>query len=120
KLSVIGKLAAGIAHEIRNPLTALRGFIQLMQSTAEDKRYGEIMLAEMDRINGIVSELLMLAKPQAVKYQARDIRDIIRNVLSLLDSQAILNDIQIHTHFDKELPLISCEDNQLKQVLINL
>jgi two-component system sporulation sensor kinase A len=98
KLSAIGQLAAGIAHEIRNPLTALRGFIQLMKSSeSRDVRYCEIMLAELDRINFIVSELLMLAKPQVVKFQLKDMQEILQNVLSLLDTQAILNNIQIHT-----------------------
>ncbi|WP_051188212.1 PAS domain-containing sensor histidine kinase [Brevibacillus thermoruber] len=119
-LSAVGQLAAGIAHEIRNPLTALRGFIQLMQSSAEDKRYCGIMLSELDRINLIVSELLLLAKPQAVKYQQREVGSILKNVLSLLDSQAILNNIQIHTRIAEKLPPITCEENQMKQVFINL
>jgi two-component system, sporulation sensor kinase A len=119
-LSAVGQLAAGIAHEIRNPLTALRGFIQLMQSSAEDERYCGIMLSELDRINLIVSELLLLAKPQAVKYQQRQVGTILKNVLSLLDSQAILNDIQIHAWIEEKLPPITCEENQLKQVFINL
>ncbi|UFJ60318.1 PAS domain-containing sensor histidine kinase [Brevibacillus sedimenti] len=119
-LSAVGQLAAGIAHEIRNPLTALRGFIQLMQSSAEANRYCGIMLSELDRINLIVSELLLLAKPQAVKYQQREVGGILKNVLSLLDSQAILNNIQIHTRISENLPLITCEENQLKQVFINL
>jgi two-component system sporulation sensor kinase A len=121
KLSAIGQLAAGIAHEIRNPLTAMRGFIQLLQSTiGDDKKYCEIMLAELDRINGIVSELLLLAKPQAVKYQRRELPAILYNVLSLLDTQAILNNIQIHTRLPADLPPICCEENQIKQVFINI
>lgn len=120
KLSAIGQMAAGIAHEIRNPLTALRGFIQLLQASLEDKRYCEIMLSELDRINFIVSELLWLAKPQAVKYEVRDLSAIVHDVLSLLDSQANLNNIQIHTRMESGMPLISCEENHLKQVFLNL
>jgi two-component system sporulation sensor kinase A len=120
KLSAIGQLAAGIAHEIRNPLTALRGFIQLLQSTIHNKKYCEIMLAELDRINFIVSELLLLAKPQVVKYQVRELSAILHNVISLLDSQAILNNIQIHTSLPEDLPPICCEENQIRQVFINI
>jgi PAS domain S-box-containing protein len=120
KLSAIGQMAAGIAHEIRNPLTALRGFIQLLQASLEDKRYCEIMLSELDRINFIVSELLWLAKPQEVKYQVRDLSALVHDVLSLLDSQANLNNIQIHAQMESGMPLISCEENQLKQVFLNL
>lgn len=121
KLSVIGQLAAGIAHEIRNPLTALRGFIQLLQNSSQaEQKYCEIMLSELDRINFIASELLLLAKPQVVKYQPKDLRSLLQNVISLLDSQAIMSNIQIKTHYPPDVPSIICEENQLKQVFINI
>ncbi|MGN7468788.1 PAS domain-containing sensor histidine kinase [Brevibacillus sp. SAFN-007a] len=122
KLSAIGQLAAGIAHEIRNPLTSLRGFIQLLDASVEGthRNYCQIMLSELDRINLIVSELLVLAKPQAVRFQRKDLSDLIGNVLSLLESQANLKNIQIHASIDPQLPLISCEENQIKQVLLNI
>ena len=65
KLSVIGGLAAGIAHEIRNPLTSIRGFIQLLHSENRiQTNYYHVLIEEIDRINQIISELLVLAKPQ--------------------------------------------------------
>jgi PAS domain S-box-containing protein len=121
KLSLVGQLAAGIAHEIRNPLTSLRGFIQLLQyKSDENKEYCEIMLSELDRINLIVGEFLILAKPQMVNYSHKDINEIIRHVVTLIGTQAIMNNIDMSYKLADNLPTISCEENQLKQVIINL
>ncbi|KZE55317.1 PAS domain-containing sensor histidine kinase [Brevibacillus parabrevis] len=122
KLSAIGQLAAGIAHEIRNPLTSLRGFIQLLNAsiTGVQRNYCQIMLSELDRINLIVSELLVLAKPQAVSFQQKDLSVMIHNVLSLLESQANLKNIQMYASTEKAMPPIACEENQIKQVLLNI
>jgi PAS domain S-box-containing protein len=119
KLSVVGQLAAGVAHEIRNPLTTLRGFVQLFK-TDIDERYVDIMLTELDRINLIVSEFLILSKPQAINYEYKDIEQILHNIISFLEPQAIIKNVQIHLVVDKEIPQIKCEQNQLKQVFINL
>ncbi|WP_176560250.1 PAS domain S-box protein [Brevibacillus dissolubilis] len=121
KLSAIGQLAAGIAHEIRNPLTSLRGFIQLMQ-TAESpyQSYFDIMISELDRINFIVSELLFLAKPQVSHFSIHQPAALLQDVISLMESQAIMNNVQIITHFEPDVPDLFCEDKQLKQVFINL
>jgi two-component system, sporulation sensor kinase E len=121
KLTTVGQLAAGVAHEIRNPLTTLRGFLQLQQ----EKKvlvplHIDLMLSELDRINLIVSEFLILAKPQAVHFQLRDLRHIVGDVISLLDSQAHLFGIEFATHFSQQPALVHCEENQLKQVFINV
>jgi two-component system, sporulation sensor kinase E len=121
KLNTVGQLAAGVAHEIRNPLTTLRGFLQLQQQTNKlNQRHIDIMLSELDRINLIVSEFLILAKPQATKFRIQDVRFILGDVISLLDSQAHLCNIVFTTSFDSEPCEVSCEENHLKQVFINI
>lgn len=121
KLSVVGQLAAGVAHEIRNPLTSLKGFVQLLNSRIDGyKEYFDIMLNELDRINFIVSEFLVIAKPQAVHYQHKDITMILLNTIALLNTQAIMNNVQIVSEFHSDIPLIRCDENQLKQVFINI
>ncbi len=121
KLSVVGQLAAGVAHEIRNPLTSLKGFVQLMKSrTTEHHDYYEIMLTELERINYIVSEFMVIAKPKVVQFEHKDITDILLNVISLLGSQAIMNNVQIETQLLTKSFLIDCDENQLKQVFINV
>ncbi|WP_246628115.1 ATP-binding protein [Paenibacillus oenotherae] len=121
KLTTVGQLAAGVAHEIRNPLTTLRGFLQLQLETSKfNSRHVDIMLSELDRINLIVGEFLILAKPQATRFEEKDVRFIFGDVISLLDSQAHLCDIVFETDFSTDSCLISCEENQLKQVFINV
>jgi PAS domain S-box-containing protein len=121
KLSIVGQLAAGVAHEIRNPLTSLRGFVQLLQSKVNDyKTYFDIMLDELDRINFIVSEFLVIAKPQSVYYQPKQIGPILQNTVALLNSQAIMRNVQIITKLDEDLSPINCDENQIKQVFINI
>lgn len=121
KLAVVGQMAAGIAHEIRNPLTSIRGFIQLFESKYEnDEQYFKLVLSELDRINMIVGEFLVLAKPTAVEYKEVEINHLIKDVVTLINTQAIMNNIQIIVEYEANVPTIVCEENQLKQVFINL
>ncbi|MBN3556569.1 PAS domain S-box protein [Fictibacillus nanhaiensis] len=119
KLTVVGELAAGIAHEIRNPLTSIKGFVQLMKADMEDL-HSEIILSEMDRIESIITEFLVLAKPhQETFFQQRNVNDFIKQTITLLDSEANLKNVQFETHL-MDVPQILCEGNQIKQVIINV
>lgn len=121
RLAVTGQLAAGLAHEIRNPLTALKGFVQLLQSSrVENKAYYPVMLTELERINFIVNEFLLLSKPRPASFRETDIRTVIDHVVMLLETQAILNKVQIVTEQVKDMPPIHCDENQMKQVFVNL
>ncbi|MBD2846936.1 PAS domain S-box protein [Paenibacillus sp. IB182496] len=121
KLSVIGQLAAGVAHEIRNPLTTLRGFVQLHQTKGTlSKAYLDIMLDELDRINFIISEFLVLAKPQVTAVSDVDVRETLRALVVLLDSEAGLSGVNIETDYNTDQPYVRGEANQLKQVFLNV
>ncbi|WHY91683.1 ATP-binding protein [Neobacillus cucumis] len=120
KLALLGQMAAGIAHEIRNPLTSIRGFIQLFKSGETHPDYFDIVLSELDRINSIVGEFLVLAKPTAAVFIEKDVKNLIKDVVTLINNQSILNNVQIYVEFDSDLPMVMCEENQLKQVFLNL
>jgi PAS domain S-box-containing protein len=121
KLSVVGELSASVAHEIRNPLTSLKGFVQLLQMEDDQhQNYYQIMLDELNRINHIVGELLLLAKPQHIKFTTMGIQKILNDVISLLGVEASLHNVQINVNFLKKDLLIECEPNQLKQLFINI
>ncbi|MFZ3589572.1 PAS domain S-box protein [Bacillus sp. DJP31] len=121
-LTIVGELAAGIAHEIRNPMTALKGFIQLLQGNVKEdfSMYFEVITSELKRIESIITEFLILAKPQAVQYQQRDLKKILHETIDLLTPQAALENIQFEVDVVDEDTEIYCEPNQLKQVFINI
>ncbi len=122
KLTVVGELAAGIAHEIRNPLTSLRGFTQLLQLTANSEHeYVPIMIEEIDRINTIVSELLLLSKPNTVDFAEVNIWRLLETIVTLMKAEANLHGVEIniesdvqHTHYTYGI------ENKIKQVFVNI
>lgn len=121
KLYVAGQLAAGIAHEIRNPLTSLKGFLQLIASGRKNNAtYYDIMNSELDRIEEIVSELLMLSKPQVYQLSYHDVRVMMRDTVTLLETQAILHNIAIEADYGMEPLWVYGVENQVKQVFINV
>ncbi|MDM5319649.1 PAS domain S-box protein [Bacillus altitudinis] len=121
-LHVVGELAAGIAHEIRNPMTALKGFIQLLKGNIEGEYslYFNVITSELKRIESIITEFLILAKPQAIVYEEKNVVQIVKDTMDLLHAQANLGNVQMHLNVMDEIPLIYCEQNQLKQVFINI
>ncbi|MGG1517389.1 PAS domain S-box protein [Paenibacillus oryzisoli] len=121
KLSAVGQLAAGVAHEIRNPLTALKGFLKLLGSRSDkEKYYIEIMDKELRRIEFIVNEFLLVSKPQATHFVERTVGGIVESTVELLQPQALMNNIEIVMELDPTLPTVSCDEHQIKQVFINV
>jgi len=123
KLSIVGQLAAGIAHELRNPLTSLKGFLKLIQFRNTDKdidRYVQVMDSEFHRIEQIIDEFLILAKPTKTNFQNNRIDLILDEVIELLSGQANMKSIILQKEYASSLSPIYSESNQLKQVFINL
>ncbi|MFJ8356699.1 PAS domain S-box protein [Bacillus paramycoides] len=122
KLAVVGQLSTAIAHEIKNPLTAMKGFMQLLKSmeNKNTEHYIDIALAEIERIDSITNEFMTLAKPEALEIKTNDLNVLIKQIVMLLEPQAIMNCIQITTEFTSDTSFILCEENQLKQAFINI
>ncbi|WP_284140052.1 MULTISPECIES: ATP-binding protein [unclassified Virgibacillus] len=120
KMSIAGQLAAGIAHEIRNPLTSLKGFLQLLEAGVKRKDvYYKIMIDEIEKMETITSELLFISKPLTDYKQQESVEQMIEDVIELLKPQAKLKNIMII--FDKEEDCsVYCDRSQIKQVLINI
>ncbi|MFD2445358.1 ATP-binding protein [Bacillus sp. CGMCC 1.16607] len=123
KLELIGNLAASTAHEIRNPLTGIKGLIKLLSEENSDKKsqtYYEVIQMEIDRINSIVSELLVLGKPTANTLMPYHANDILAEIEPLLQSESNFMNVKLTIHFSKDILLISCVKDHLKQVILNL
>ncbi|MGG0740430.1 ATP-binding protein [Niallia taxi] len=120
KMRVAGELAASIAHEIRNPLTAIKGFFQLMNREQENGMYYSVIDDEITRIEQITSELLTLAKPHTERREIHNIVHLIEGVIILLTSQANFYNIQIINQVKSKELYINCDETKIKQVFINL
>ncbi|MDP4103433.1 MAG: ATP-binding protein [Bacillota bacterium] len=122
KLALIGELAAGIGHELRNPLTAIRGFIQLMRENKEaiKDEFLDIIDAELESLNHIAGELMILAKPQVHNFVRLNIVQLLDEVVFLMEPEAFRQGVKIAKHYESPFMPIFGEKYQLKQVFINL
>ncbi|WP_420800263.1 ATP-binding protein [Neobacillus terrae] len=122
KLGILGELAAGIAHEVRNPLTTLKGFLQLIKPEAgeSNKMFIDLMLNEVNRIEMITEEFMSIARPQALIFKEENTYKIIEEVVHFMEPQSLLKGVQVHLYASAPSYPVVCEKNQLKQVFINL
>jgi two-component system, sporulation sensor kinase E len=120
KLSIAGRLAAGVAHEIRNPITVISGFLQIMERDEKRQPMIDVMLSEVNRINTIVSDFLFLAKPGIPRLERYSLEETVREVIRLFEQEAASSNIKIELDIQKDIPHAVCDKNQLKQVLINV
>ncbi|WP_445488591.1 ATP-binding protein [Niallia sp. 03133] len=123
KLELVGKLAASSAHEIRNPLTGIKGLIQLLTekyTSNEDQFYFSIIQTEINRINEIVSQFLFLGKPTALKKEIIDLHTIISELKPLIQSEANFHNVNCNFSIvERKIPIL-CTSDQLKQVILNI
>jgi two-component system sensor histidine kinase PilS (NtrC family) len=125
KMASIGEMAAGMAHEIRNPLAALSGSMQVLRKELvlndEHRHLMEIALKETDRLNNIITEFLYYARPSPLNYKSCDLNRLLDETLQLLkNSRDYHKGIQIRTAFGREPVLAMVDPDQMKQVFWNL
>jgi two-component system, sporulation sensor kinase D len=123
KLELIGNLATSTAHEIRNPLTGIKGLVKLMSeenTNPTNDYYFGVIQTELDRINLIVSELLLLGKPTAHTLNPCAVNDIIADIQPIIQSEATYMNVQLDIQYSTSDLTISCVRDQLKQVILNL
>jgi len=124
RLSSLGLLTAGLAHEIRNPLVAIRTFTQLLPERYDDADFREgfqgLALREVDRICGLINDLLGFARPSKPNVAPENVNDVVDNIARILDSQAKEKSVEILRRFGDDLPKVWIDREQMKQVFMNL
>jgi two-component system, NtrC family, sensor histidine kinase HydH len=126
RLAVLGQMAAGLAHEIRNPLGAIKGAAQLLADPGADgvdpssREFVGIILEEVDRLNAVVGSVLDLARDNTDSVPPIDVNAVVRRTLQVLSPDWSELALEVHTELDEELPRAAIAPEQLRQVLINL
>lgn len=122
-LAVVGQNAASIIHEIRNPMTSIQGFIQMIKANLEEQAspYFEIVESELQRIEDMLVEILTLAKPSSYEAYVLDFKDVVEQAITLFQLQALKHNTSIIFEYDEQASYkIKGNNNRLKQMLINL
>jgi signal transduction histidine kinase len=123
RLSVLGELSAGLAHEVRTPLASIRGAAEILSGSddpAERDEFSAILVKEVDRLNRVVTDFLSFARPGATSTGSADPAAAAREVIRLLGLQAGKGDVTIEDDLSDELPAVALGEEALKQVLLNL
>ncbi|KAB2951206.1 PAS domain S-box protein [Heliorestis acidaminivorans] len=122
RLNIIGQMAAGIGHEIRNPMATVRGFLQLLQRKekyADEKAYFDLMVTELDRANEIITEFLSLSKKEPDSLELKSLNEILTTMYPLIEAYAFQQDKQIRL-IAGNIPPIYVNEKEIHQLLLNL
>ncbi len=124
RLAAVGRLAAGVAHEIRNPLSSIRGFARYLSHSLADRpkeqQYADVIIKEMDRINRVVSDLLTFARPVVLKTQPTDIAELVAHTVRLVESDAAAVGALLKSRVDGHTGAFPLDGAQITQALLNL
>lgn len=124
KLSSLGELSAGIVHEVRNPLAAIKGAVEILEDEipkdSPRREFAALAKKEVDRIDKLVGEFLRFARPAKLLVQPTNLNEIIESVALLLEQQAANNQVSIVKDLQKDLSTVSADAEQIRQVLLNL
>ncbi len=124
RLASLGSLTAGLAHEIRNPLVAIKTLTQLLPERVDDEEFRNhflnIAAGEVERISHLVSELLDFARPSTPKFEMEDVNSILDGMILLVSTESKRKNLHIEKEFTPDLPLIKVDREQIKQVFLNI
>ncbi|MGI6091628.1 MAG: ATP-binding protein [Negativicutes bacterium] len=122
-LNLVGQMAASVAHEIRNPMTAARGFLQLLGKRLTNERdhgYIEIVIEELDRINHIITQFLSLARNRTIQTACINLNDVINSLYPIIQADAMMNNKEIKLDLAGDIPRLTLDEREIRQLILNL
>ncbi len=122
RLNLVGEMAIGIGHEIRNPMTTVKGFLQILMTRSEyfkDRDYFELMVSELDRANSIITEFLSLAKDKAVNLKPQNLNHIIQALSPLISADGMVTDQSVEFEL-WDIPDLNLDEKEIRQLILNL
>lgn len=124
RLAALGKMAAGVAHELRNPLSSIKGLALLLQSSSADtekrKETADVLVKEVERLNRAIGELLDYARPMQLYRQDVDVEEMVRQTALLVEADASAYGVEIDLQFEQKKSVIPVDRDKIQQVLLNL
>lgn len=120
RLNIVGEMAASVAHEIRNPMTTVRGYLQHMALKSSDKDKYDLLIEELDRANGLINEYLSIVRKNTKKKTPGDINQVIRSLQPLLYACTVKQGILLEAELDEAIPAIVMDATEIRQLLLNL
>lgn len=122
RLNLVGKMAATVGHEVRNPLTSIKGFLQLLkgkQSNPEHLEYFDIMISEIDRANSIITKFLSISRNKVTIMNRGNLKEVVSSILPLIEADAVYRNMKLITDL-KEVPDILLNEQEINQLVLNL
>jgi two-component system sensor histidine kinase HydH len=124
RLASVGRLAAGVAHEVRNPLSSIKGFAtyfkERYRDVGEDLQIADLMIGEVERVDRVIGQLLDFARPVRIRMAKTSLPGLLADSLKLVEARAAERDIQIRLRVHEAIGDVALDEDRIRQVLLNL